>query len=136
MTPCAKFAFISVAVAWSVVSSACSDDTQRTVFLRAPSPDNQWVATAQEDRHSGPGTAGLYIEVSLQRVRGDNKPIQILLLEGDYPISEYPGRHLQLRWTDPTHLELGYRDAKVDFQAVRCAGLQISTLELSPAAGA
>ena len=38
---------------------------------------------------------------------------------------------LKMRWIDANHLEVSYREANLGFQAVRCAGIEISVEELN-----
>ena len=104
---------------------ACSDDTKRTTLAEVRSPDGQWVARINQEQHFGPGTAGILGIVELQRIVSKGEPVQVLLLEQPDAHSD----HLRAMWRSPSHLELGYRDAQVDFQAVKAGGIEIATTE-------
>ena len=64
--------------------------------------------------------------INLRRTVAKAEPIQLLLVE--QPDSRTD--HLTARWLSAHELALGYRDAQLDFQVVRAAGLDISTVHL------
>jgi hypothetical protein len=68
------------------------------------------MASARTDQYSGPGNAGLYTTVYLRRTSGEKNPIEILLFDQQVAHTQHPN---------------------LDFQAVKCAGIDISVRELS-----
>jgi hypothetical protein len=114
------------AVLLCVVASGCKD--VKTIWsTESRSPDGQWVALAHTDQYGGPGAAGIVSTVSLRQIKGRQDKIEILQLSQDAT-----GVDLKLNWLTPTHLEITYRQpASVDFQAIKCGGIDISTRDLS-----
>jgi hypothetical protein len=116
-----------ITIAACVLLSGCGPKTIWSAEAR--SPDGHWVASARTDQYSGPGNAGLYTTVELRRTSGQKSPMEILLL--DYQ-SAYPSEaNVKMIWLTPSHLEMAYNThADIDFQAVKCAGIDISVREL------
>ncbi len=82
---------------------------------------------ALTEQHSGPGNAALQTTVFLRHVNGPQSPIEILLFTQDAKSID-----LKMNWPTPSHLEVTYRQpAMLDFQAVKCAGVDISVRDLS-----
>jgi hypothetical protein len=111
---------LAILIPW-IVFAGCED--KATIWsTESRSPDGGWIAKARTDQWGGPGTAAVISSVSLQRTEGARNEIEVLeLWQDSYPIK------LTLRWLTPTHLEVAYRgSARVDFQAIRCAGIDIS----------
>jgi hypothetical protein len=95
----------------------------------ARSPDGHWVASARTDQHSGPGNAGLYTTVEMRRTSGSKSPMEIFLL--DYQAAYPFEANVKMIRLTPSHLEMAYNThADIDFQAVNCAGIDISVREL------
>jgi hypothetical protein len=93
------------------------------------SPDGQWIAVARTDQYGGPGTAGLQTTVSLKRAKGPKSTIEILALS-----QNAASINLKMNWLTPSHLEITYEQpASVDFQAIKCGGVDISVQGLSSA---
>lgn len=91
------------------------------------SPDGQWRTIARTDQYSGPGNAGLLTTVYMKRIKGPQEPIQILLFEQDAKSID-----LKMNWLTPSHLEVTYKQpAVIDFQAIKCGGVDISVRDLS-----
>jgi hypothetical protein len=92
------------------------------------SPDGQWVALARTDQYGGPGTAGILSTVYLKSVKGPQDRIKVLLLS----TQEATSLNVELNWLTPSHLEIAYRQpASIDFQAIKCAAIEISVRDLS-----
>src|SRR5215467_5335655 len=91
------------------------------------SPDGLWIAIAQRDQFSGPGNAAVYTTVYLKRTAGRTDPMEILLFnENEGPTD------LKMNWLTPSHLEVTYKQPVIiDFQAVKCGGVEISLRDLS-----
>jgi hypothetical protein len=104
---------------------ACHD-VKSTDTMRVVSPDKIWAATVTSDQHGGPGTAGVITTVRLVREGNPQSKIDILVFEQTGPNSI----DLKVGWTDPTHLTVAYKNATLDFQAVKCAGVNISTVSV------
>ncbi len=91
------------------------------------SPDGRWVASAHTDQYSGPGTAGILSTVTLRQVKGKQDKVEILQLSQDSTQVD-----LKLNWLSPTHLEITFKQpASVDFQAIKCGGIDISIRDTS-----
>jgi hypothetical protein len=95
------------------------------------SPDHRWVSSASTKQWSGPGNAYVATSVYLKRPDGSKPPIEILEFAND---SAYPAgiTSVDMTWLTPSHLELGHKGhASLNFQAVKCAGIDISVRDLS-----
>jgi hypothetical protein len=113
----------SLAISLALVGLAGCDETQRTTLADVRSPDGLWVARVTQEQHFGPGNAAVFSIVDLLRA-GDKRPVEVLMVEQQ----DAQPDHLRVAWLDPHHLEVRYRDAQVDFQAVKAAGLDITTI--------
>jgi hypothetical protein len=102
-------------------AAACED---AAVIWKAQdaSPDGHWVASAQMKQFGGPGTAGLETIVFLAHP-GDKKLTAILVFSPEMPNVG----QIEMHWLTNTHLDVTYHsDTRVDFQAIKCAGVDIS----------
>jgi hypothetical protein len=120
----AKVLLLSVSIC--ILISGCRDVA--TIWtIEVLSPDGQWHAVARTDEYGGPGTAGLQTIVSLRASKGSQTPIQILLFTQNEKSID-----LQMKWLSPSHLEVTYNGhPSLDFQAIKCAGIDISVRDLS-----
>lgn len=121
-----KVLLLSISIC--VLISGCRDVA--TIWTtEALSPDGQWHAIARTDEYGGPGTAGLQTIVSLRANKGSQTPIQILLFTQNEKSID-----LQMKWLSASHLEVTYkRHPSLDFQVIKCAGIDISVQDLSSA---
>jgi hypothetical protein len=95
------------------------------------SPDGHWLATAATKQWSGPGSAYVETDVSLKSSDSSQPPVEVLGFsnESAYPLGV---TNVKMDWVTPKHLNVTYgRHATLDFQAVRCAGIDISVQNLS-----
>jgi hypothetical protein len=93
----------------------------------SPSPDRQWRAIARTDQYSGPGNAALLTTVYLKPTKGRKDEIEVLLFMQDAKSID-----LKMNWLTPSHLEVTYKQpAVIDFQAIKCGGIDISVKDLS-----
>lgn len=91
------------------------------------SPDGRWVARAVTEQHSGPGNALLQTTVLLKHTKGPKEPIEVLLFTQDAKSID-----LKMSWLTPSHLEVTYKQpAEIDFQAIKCGGVDISVQDVS-----
>jgi uncharacterized protein YceK len=91
------------------------------------SPDGRWLAKALTEQHSGPGSALLQTTVFLKDTNGPKEPIEVLLFTQDAKSID-----MKMNWLTPTHLEVTYKQpAVIDFQAIKCAGVDISVHDIS-----
>lgn len=91
------------------------------------SPDGRWLAKALTEQHSGPGNALLQTTVFLKDTKGPKEPIEVLLFTQDAKSID-----LKMNWLTPSHLEVIYKQpAVIDFQAIKCAGVEISVRDVS-----
>jgi hypothetical protein len=101
------------------------DDTTRHTVLEVKSPDGLWTARIFVEQHAGPGNAAVFGCVQLLPMHGNSDPIQVLLVE-QQSVKDHP----LARWRDPTHLDLEVGEGQIDFQAVKAAGVEITTIRL------
>ncbi len=96
----------------------------------ARSPDGKMLATARTIAQSGFGTGYIGTIVYLNWSKGSQPPMEILGLSGG---TEAPGAtSVEMKWLTSTHLELTYKSPRtLDFQAVKCDGVDISVRDLS-----
>lgn len=93
------------------------------------SPDGRWLAKALTEHHSGPGNALLQTTVFLKHSKGPKEPIEVLLFTQDAKSID-----LKMNWLTPSHLEVTYKQpAVIDFQAIKCGGVDISVQDVSNA---
>jgi len=104
-----------------------------TWTAEARSPDGLWLATARSQQWGGPGTAYDATRVYLKWIRGSQPPIQILGFS-----HQYATMNLKMEWLTPKHLHVSYGPSarpgdqvSLEFQAVKCAGIDISVRDLS-----
>jgi len=91
------------------------------------SPDGRWIARALTEQHSGPGNALLQTTVLLKHTKGPKEPIEVLLFTQDAKSID-----LKMNWLTPSHLEVTYKQpAEIDFQAIKCGGVEISVQDVS-----
>ena len=93
------------------------------------SPDGHLLASARTEQFGGPGTAYVATTVYLKQI--SQPPVEILEFAND---SAFPSgiTEVDMNWVNPTHLEVTYKGhATIDFQAVKCAGVDISLRDLS-----
>ena len=124
--PVIRMAIWSTTVLLCSLASGCKDAA--TIWsTESNSPDGRWVATAHTDQYGGPGTAGILSTVSLRQVKGRQDKVEVLQLSQDATSVD-----LKLSWLTPTHLEITYKQpASVDFQAIKCGGIDISVRDLT-----
>lgn len=107
-----------------LVFASCDKNPVVIASSDVRSPDGEWLATALTDQYSGPGNAGLYEIVSLHRTAGLKDTTQVLLLDVG---GKAPPIAIKMVWLTNSHLEIEYQEpAKVEFQVVRSAGVDIS----------
>jgi uncharacterized protein YceK len=91
------------------------------------SPDGRWLAMARTDQYSGPGNAALLTTVFLKHTKGPKSPIEVLLFTQDAKSID-----LKMNWPTSSHLEVTYKQpAVIDFQAIKCGGVDISVRDLT-----
>jgi hypothetical protein len=94
------------------------------------SPDGKMIATAHTIVTSGIGTGDPGTRVYLNWTTG-HQPPTIILAFADGP-NEPGGMNVRMNWLTPNHLELTYRGRRnIDFEAVKCHGVDISVRDLS-----
>lgn len=126
-----RVAMLLLIVGACILASSCSNDAATIWSAKAPSPDGHWVAIANTDQQSGPGTDGIYTVVSLKRINDSRPPTQILL----FSHNEESNAHtidMRIHWLTSSHLNVTYNGrATLDFQAIKCSGIDISVQNLS-----
>ena len=113
-----------------VLVSSC--DGPKTIWsAESRSPDGKMIATARTTQTSGIGTGDPDTSVYLNWTTGSQAPTIILALMPDGP--DEPGNmNVAMNWLTPRHLELTYKGPRtLDFEAVKCHGVDISVKDLS-----
>ena len=117
-----------------VVGILAGCQNPRTTWsAEARSPDGLWLATARSQQWGGPGAAYDATTVYLKRTKGPQEPIEVLGFS-----HQYATMNLRMEWSSPTQLSVAYGPSTrphdhvdVNFQAVKCAGIDISLRENS-----
>lgn len=111
----------------------CRETPTTTWLAQERSPDGMWLAIARSEQGGGLGGAYDVTTVSLRRVKGSQPPAQVLLFS-----HEYPTMNLKMEWLTSAHLNVTYGPsarpgdhADLNFQAIKCAGVDISVTDLS-----
>jgi len=108
------------------------------------SPDGLWLASADTVQNGGFGSAAIQTSVYLKRTDVSQRRTEVLgfWCEGPAPrpyvldnVANKGGTiNLTMKWVTPSHLEVTYNGrARVDFQVVKYAGIDISVRDLSSA---
>ncbi len=88
------------------------------------------IATASTFEQSGFGTGWVQTTVYLNWTSG-SQPKTLILAFSDGPIGP-GGMNVGMNWLTPTHLELTYKGKRaLDFEAIKCNGVDISVRDLS-----
>jgi hypothetical protein len=118
-----------------VAMFGCRETPTTTWSAQSLSPDGNWIAIARSEQGGGIGGAYDVTTVSLKRTNGSQPPAQVLLFS-----HEYSTMNLKMEWLTPTHLNVTYGPsarpgdhADLNFQAVKCAGVEISVRDVSNA---
>jgi hypothetical protein len=104
-------------------------NTERTWSAQTKSPDGRYVVTAETLRPGGWGTgAPAQTTVDLNYTSGHQSSSEILtFVDGS---DEPDGMNVTIKWLSPTQLELSYKGhPTIEFQAVKCRGIDVSTRE-------
>ena len=105
-------------------------NTERTWSAQAKSPDGRYVVAAETLRPGGWGTgAPAQTTVDLNYTSGHQSSSEILTFV-DGP-DEPDGMNVGIKWLTSTRLELTCKGhPTIEFQAVKCRGVDISTREV------
>lgn len=134
---CAIVAALAAATL-AITTTSCSN--WKTWSARAVSPDGRYVATAETVRPGGWGTGSAPVTtVQLNWTVGSQAPSLVFAVAAVAADADKPGLlNIGLRWAAPDRLEIRYsKQETVQFQAVKCDGVDIDALAVSqPAASA
>lgn len=120
-------AILLLVVGVCVSASGCK--APPTWSAEARSPDGKMIATASTFEQSGFGTGWVQTTVYLNWTKG-SQPKMLVLAFSDGPAGP-GGMSVGMNWLTPTHLELTYKGQRaLDFQAVKCEGVDISVQDL------
>lgn len=114
----------SVAMGICLLFSGCGNNASPIWSGHKKSPDGHWIATAETIENAGFGSGD--VETSVYVAQNSQPPIEILVFINDNgrPIGV---TSVELSWKTPSHLDVTYKaGARLDFQVVKCAGLDIS----------
>ena len=137
-----------IVIAYELVASKLSSFLKSTLFLtlaccailsgcksapvwsgEAKSPDGKTIATASTFQDAGFLAGGTQTTVYLNWAVGSQSKT-LILAYSDGPTAQDMG--VEMRWLTPTHLELSYEGQRsLDFQAVKCNGIDITLREIS-----
>jgi len=123
-----------IAVAFVVLGSGCGGPA--TMWsTEVKSPDGRWLAFARGQQWSGPGNDYEATSVYLQWAK--RRPTEILEFSDQYATTV----NVKMEWISPSHLNVVYApssgstdDVSIDFQAIKCAGVDITIQGVSSAA--
>jgi hypothetical protein len=122
-----------ITIAVCVLLCGCRGGPTTIWSTESRSPNGYWVAVARSEQWSGPGNAYRATTVDLKRTNGSTPPTQILLSSHESPTID-----LKMEWISPVHLNVTYgehttfgKHVSLDFQVVKCAGIEISVRDLS-----
>src|ERR1700722_12572689 len=143
--PSSREAFVTLLCLGIVLMSvtSCGNKRDLTVWAtQVPSPDLQWIASADTVQNGGFGSGGISTSVYLARAGNRESPIEVLTFACDGPMprpyvldnvaNKGGSIGLTMKWITPSHLHVVYEDhPQLDFQAVKLAGIDI-TIENRP----
>ena len=106
------------------------------------SPDRRWIARVETIQNGGFGSAAIDTAVYLKRADIRQDPIEVLNFSCNGPVprpytldntANAGGTiSLTMKWTTPSHLDVTYKGpADLTFQAIKCAGIDITVEDLS-----
>jgi hypothetical protein len=126
---CKNMLLLIFGLSVSLSLSSCKD-SWTAWSAEARSPDGKMIARARSIRPSGIGTGDFGTFVDLNWTSGSQAPTVVLAFSDG---SDQPdGMKVGMNWLTPTHLELTYKGRRtLDFEAVKCHGVDISVRELS-----
>jgi hypothetical protein len=129
-------------IVWILFSGCCPPITEAgnadgefagatvTWSAEASSPDGLWLAVAKSRQWSGPGNAYDATTVYLKWIKGSQPPIEVLGFS-----HELGTMNLKMEWITPKHLHVIYGESEkrgdhvnINFQAIKCAGIDISSV--------
>jgi hypothetical protein len=118
--------------------TSCGNKRDLTVWAaQVPSPDLQWIASADTVQNGGFGSGGISTSVYLTRAGSRGSPIEVLTFSCDGPMprpyvldnvaNKGGSIGLTMKWISPSHLHVVYEDhPQLAFQAVKLAGIDIT----------
>ena len=120
-----------VPLIFAVFLSGCIRGGSETIWsAESRSPDGKRVVSAFTIEQSGFGTGGGGTNVYLNWTTG-SQPKLLILAFSDGPAGP-GGMNVGMNWLTPTHLELTYKGQRpLDFQAVKCYGIDISVRDVA-----
>lgn len=114
------------------IAGAGCRNVATTWSATVPSPDGRWLAMARSQQWGGPGAAYDATTVFLKPTRGTQPPTQVLVFS-----HQYATMNLKMDWVAPTQLKVSYAPStrpddhvSVDFEAVKCGGVDIAVQEI------
>jgi hypothetical protein len=138
--PSSRGAFVTLLCLGIVFMSvtSCGNKRDLTVWAtQVPSPDLQWIASADTVQNGGFGSGGISTSVYLARAGNRETPIEVLTFSCDGPMprpyvldnvaNKGGSIGLSMKWITPSHLHVIYEDhPQLAFQAVKLAGIDIT----------
>jgi hypothetical protein len=127
--------------------TSCGYKRDPTVWEeQVPSPDLQWIATADTLQNGGFGSGGISTSVYLDRAGSRGSPVEVLTFSCDGPIprpylldnvaNKGGSIGLTMKWITSSHLHVMYEGhPELAFQAVKFAGIDITIENRSEKSG-
>jgi hypothetical protein len=133
--------FVTLLYLWTVLMGVTSCDRKRELTVwsaQVPSPDLQWIASADTIQNGGFGSGSISTNVYLARAASRGSPIEVLTFSCDGPMprpyvldnvaNKGGSIGLTMKWITPSHLHVVYEDhPQLAFLAVKLAGIDITT---------
>ena len=115
-----------------VLVSSCKGSGEQIWSAEVRSPDGTMVASGRTYANSGLGTASIDTAVYLRQTNSPRSQGEAILgLSGGTEVPPSVSG-VRMDWLTPTHLELTYAGGRtIEFQAVRCLGIDITVRALS-----
>jgi hypothetical protein len=144
-TPRALLGAWALVTGLAVAVSGCVSRDDLTVWKAAvPSPDQEWIASADTVQNGGFGSASITTSVYLQKARDPGPPVTVLALscQGPMPrpyvldnVANAGGSiHLSMRWLDGSHLRVTYDShPSVILHVAQVHDISVSVADLSGA---
>jgi hypothetical protein len=122
---------LRLAAAGTWLACACGSATQTVWQSNVTSPDGRWIASAMMKDTSGPGNNYLATIVVLKRPGSNGRGIEVLSYpQNNLTKAKADRDHPGLSWLTPSHLQVSFNQIpEFDFQAIKCADVEISVAE-------
>ena len=123
---CELFALLLI----SSCAAAGSNQVQSELHDSIPSPDKRLTAVTRVDYSgAGFGTDIMTESVFLQRELDKKNICEVILIE----LNASPYGNITMKWDGPAKLLIGFKRGSLDYQVVKCQGVDITTAKINEA---